>query len=360
MRILQLLNHTRRLNGHVHAAADLACAQTRLGHQVMIASGGGDFDKLLLENGVETAILSHERRAGPLLKSLGGLYRLARDWRADVIHAHMMTSAVLAWPVCKWLGIPLITTVHNEFERSSILMGLGTRVIAVSAAVGRSMAKRGIGRNRLRVVLNGTIGAARFEGKDRTPCVLKSPAIIFVGGQHPRKGLPDLFAAFEIVFGKYPDAHLYVVGGGPYLETYKADVSALACGPAVTFMGDQDDPFPFLLGADIFVLPSHADPAPLVLSEAREAGCAIVATNVDGIPELLEGGKAGILVSPHNPSEIAKWLCDLIANPTRLGEWRHNSQFNIAYLKVERVAHETLAIYSEACRQLGKALPTVA
>jgi glycosyltransferase involved in cell wall biosynthesis len=49
---------------------------------------------------------------------------------------------------------------------------------------------------------------------------------------------------------------------------------------------------------------SHADPAPLVLSEAREAGCAIVATNVDGIPELLEHGQAGILVPARDRTAL--------------------------------------------------------
>ena len=87
-------------------------------------------------------------------------------------------------------------------------------------------------------------------------------------------------------------------------------------------MQAQDDPFPFLLGADIFVLPSHADPAPLVLSEAREAGCAIVATDVDGIPELLEHGKAGILVPVREPATLSEVLCSLVENSATLREWK--------------------------------------
>jgi glycosyltransferase involved in cell wall biosynthesis len=352
MRILQLLNHTRRLNGHVHAAVDLACAQVKLGHAVAIASGGGDFDKLLAANNVETRLLNHERRPKELVKAEGALYRLARNWRADVVHAHMMTSAVLAWPVCQLLRIPLVTTVHNEFQKSSILMGLGTRVIAVSAAVGESMQKRGIGKSRIRVVLNGTIGAARFEGKDRTPRRLGSPSIIFVGGQHPRKGLPDLFAAFNILYKSHPAVRLYILGDGPHRKEYMAEVSAMECAPAVTFMGAQDDPFPFLLGADVFVLPSHADPAPLVLSEAREAGCAIVATDVDGIPELLEHGKAGILVPPRDPATLAQVLSSLIDDAEMLRQWRSKSQFNLDHLTIERVARRTLDIYQEASRQI--------
>jgi glycosyltransferase involved in cell wall biosynthesis len=352
MRILHLLNHTNRLNGHVHAAVDLACAQVKLGHRVAMASGGGDFDALLAANNIETMLLNHERRPAVLLKSLGSLYRLVRKWRPDVIHAHMMTSALLAWPVCKSAPIPLVTTVHNEFQKSSILMGLGTRVIAVSDAVGRSMQKRGISESRLNVVLNGTIGSARFEGKDRTPRHLDSPAIIFVGGLHPRKGLPDLFTAFDTVHKKNPTARLYVVGDGPHRDEYTKLVGTMDCASAVTFMGAQDDPFPFLLGADVFVLPSHADPAPLVLSEAREAGCAIVATKVDGIPQLLEQGRAGILVPARDPAALSAAICSLVAKPQALREWKEKSQYNVGYLSIARVARETLEIYAAASRQV--------
>ncbi len=352
MRILHLLNHTNRLNGHVHAAVDLACAQVKLEHSVAMASGGGDFDTLLAANNIETMRLDHERRPVPLLKSLGSLYRLTRKWRPDVIHAHMMTSALLAWPVCKAVRIPLITTVHNEFQKSSILMGLGTRVIAVSEAVRLSMQKRGISQFRLEVVLNGTIGSARFDGEDRAPRPLDAPAVIFVGGLHPRKGLPDLFVAFDSVHKRNPAARLYIVGDGPYRAEYTKLVGTLDCGSAVTFFGAQDKPFPFLLGADVFVLPSHADPAPLVLSEAREAGCAIVATKVDGIPQLLEQGKAGILVPARDTAALSAAICSLIENPQTLQKWRENSQYNIGYLTIERVARETLEIYAAASRQV--------
>ena len=303
-------------------------------------------------------LVRHERRPATLVQALRVLHRIVGHWRPDVIHAHMMTSAILAWPIGKMIGIPLITTVHNEFEKSSILMGIGTRVIAVSAAVKNSMQKRGVSERRLNVVLNGTIGSARFEGRDRTPRTLGSPSIIFVGGQHPRKGLPDLFEAFNIVHTRNGAVRLFIVGGGPYLERYRELVSGMKCANAVTFMGPQDEPFPLLLGADIFVLPSHADPAPLVLSEAREAGCAIVATDVDGIPELLDYGRAGILVPARDPASLSAALCSLIDNPADLRDWRANSQINLDHLRIERVARETLEVYATAVYQVGRRAQT--
>jgi glycosyltransferase involved in cell wall biosynthesis len=267
-----------------------------------------------------------------------------------------VTSAVLAWPVCRVLRRALVTTVHNEFQKSAVLMGLGTRVIAVSGAVGQSMQKRGISRARIDVILNGTIGSARFDGKDRTARPLETPAIIFVGGLHPRKGLPDLFAAFSTVHAKHQGAHLYIVGDGPCRDEYITTVNKMECNRAVTFTGPTDEPFPFMKGADIFVLPSHADPAPLVLSEAREAGCAIVATEVDGIPELLEQGRAGILVPPADPARLAEVLCRLLENAEVLEEWKKNSQYNVDYLRIDRVARDALAVYANAMRKVGRAV----
>ena len=348
MRIFHLLNHTCRMNGHVHAAIDLACAQVRLGHSAAMASRGGDFDDFLAANNVEIMQVNFERRPAALLKSLYKLQGLVRGWRADVVHAHMMTSAVLAWPVCQLVGVPLVTTVHNEFEKSSILMGLGTRVIAVSEAVGRSMRERGIPASRLDVVLNGTIGAARFAGRDRSPRRLDSPAVVFVGGLHPRKGLLDLFAAWEIVHAQNQTACLYIVGDGPHRAEYMNFVDSMNCRNSISFLGARDDAFQFLLGADVFVLPSLADPAPLVLSEAREAGCAVVATDVDGIPELLEKGKAGIIVPARDPAAFATAVLSLIQDPATLRQWREKSQFNIDYLRIDRVARETLKTYAAA------------
>jgi glycosyltransferase involved in cell wall biosynthesis len=348
VRIVHLLNHTKRLNGHVHAAVDLACAQVELGNEVAIASSGGDFDALLAKNGVKTVAIEHRRRPLDILRAVLSFRRFIRDWRADVVHAHMMTSAVLAWPACMLTGVPLITTVHNAFEKSAVLMGLGARVIAVSAAVSHSMQARGISKQRLSVVLNGTIGSARRRDKSRTPLDLPFPAIVFVGGQHPRKGLPDLLEAFNTLHREHNGARLYVVGGGPCQDEYATIANKMHCANAVTFVGPQDDPFPWMLGADIFVLPSHADPAPLVLSEAREAGCAIIATNVDGIPELLEHGRAGVLVPPRNPQKLSEALRTLVENPELLQQWKDGSQYNISHLTIERVARETLEIYAAA------------
>ena len=347
MRILHVINHTGRLNGNVHAAVDLACAQARLGHDVKMCHSGGDFEREFRANGVETEIVPLGRTPLALARATVGLASLMRRWRADVVHAHMVTSAVLATPGCRLTGRPLVTTVHNVFERSASLMRVGDRVIAVSAAVGRSMADRGLSDRRIRVVLNGTIGSARFAAGRPAARALQSPSVLFVGGLHPRKGVADLLAAFDRVHRDRPQARLYIVGEGPMEMEYRATAAGLSSGEAITFCGAQADPRPYLMGADIFVLPSLADSAPLVLSEAREAGCAVIGSAVDGIPELLENGKAGILVPVGSPEKLASAIGMLVDDEAALAHWRACSQFNIERLTIDRVARDTVCVYEE-------------
>ncbi|TXN44352.1 glycosyltransferase family 4 protein, partial [Methylobacterium sp. WL119] len=200
MRILHVLNHTYKSNGHVHAAIDLACAQRVSGHEVTIASSGGDFSNILEKNSVMHIELKLNRHPFSILKASWKLIKIVKQF--DIVHAHMVLSAILSVPACKLNKTPLITTIHNEFNREAILMGVGKRIIAVSGAVAQSMERRGIPKSRLRTVLNGTIGTPRCTGPIGASAIKKSPSILFVGGLHPRKGVIDLINAF-IILSKY-------------------------------------------------------------------------------------------------------------------------------------------------------------
>ena len=325
---------------------DLACAQAQQGHRVTVCSAGGGFDEILERHGVTHVVIDQGRKPRVLLVALIRLHRLLTRSRPDIVHAHMMTSAVLASLIRPLTRHRLVTTVHNEFQRSAILMGLGQRVIGVSQAVSNAMIRRGMSSKRVRTVLNGTIGSVRFPADLPTPRVLHRPAVVYVGGLHPRKGISDLIVAFKGVLRTHPDAHLYLVGDGPRRPAYEAMAHA-DDGRNILFCGNSDDPREYLLAADIFVLASHAEPAGLVLSEAREAGCAVVASNVGGIPEMLEGGRAGILVCPQRPDLLAAALTNLLDDPAHLAKAREDSQINIDRLSLARVWAETEAVYLE-------------
>ncbi len=347
MRILHLLNHTNVYNGNVIVAIDLSCVQSSMGHSVGLISNGGDFDALLAKYGVEHLKLDQTRRPSTITRAIWKLSRMVKSFQPELIHAHMMTGAVLAYVLKPFFGFRLVTTVHNEFEKSSILMGLGDRVVAVSKAVGESMVQRGVSRSKVCVVMNGVIGSPRLSKEPPTAKTLSHPAIGFVGGLHPRKGVDDLIAAFKITAAQIPQARLYIVGGGPYREAYEKLATATGIGDRIEFCGGQREPRSYLLGFDMFVLPSHADPAPLVLAEARNCGCAVIATSVGGIPEMLAGGKAGLLVPPQRPDLLAKAMIKVLSDEALLLDLRKRSREGLEYYTIERTCNDYQSHYEE-------------
>ena len=347
MKIIHLLTHTWRANGNVCAAVDLACAQADAGHTVYVCSSGGHFDAVLARHGVRHVKIAHGARSPRVAIELLALVRLIRAFKPDIVHAHMIASTLVGALLRTFLGFKFVTTVHNEFQQLAIVMGAADRVIGVSDFVTQSMIRRGIPARRIRTVLNGTISSPRFPDPPTQAAVLSRPAILYVGGLHPRKGVDNLIKAFGTICRRFPEAHLHLVGSGPHQAEYEALARDVAPAGRVIFCGHSDDPRPYMRGADIFVLASRSEPASLVLSEAREAGCAVIATEVGGNKEMLEDGAAGILLPPDRPDLLASALSDLLGDPSRLTEAKARSQINIDKMSLRRVAAETEQVYRE-------------
>jgi glycosyltransferase involved in cell wall biosynthesis len=362
MRILHLSNHCDEVgNGIMNVAVDLACTQSAMGHQVFFASGGGSYVALLEKHSVDHATIRQEwKRPHALPVSFLALGRLIRRLRPDIIHAHMMTGAILGRLLRLLPGgsrMRLITTVHNEWQRTATLMALGDKVIAVSAAVSRQMAARGVRSSKLMVVTNGPLGSPRrSKAAESMSPLMAGPMIVTVGGLYERKGIRELLEAFAIVAETRPDVTLHIVGDGPDRDAFIAAAKATSFADRIHFAGFQRDPRPWLAAADIFVLASRSEPFGLVLAEAREAGMAIVATRVGGIPEVLDGGNAGILVPPRDPGALAAALGELLDSSAELLRWRWRAKSNLGWLSVQRMAEETIGVYEAALSPASSSL----
>src|SRR5579883_516215 len=349
MRIVHILNHVQEIgNGIINVAVDLACLQAKAGHDVAVISGGGEYEILLSRCGVKHYQLDQTRKPIRILKAAVRYRAIIKEFQPDVVHAHMMTGVVLARLLRSGHKYVLVSTVHNEFQRASVLMGLAERVIAVSHAVQTSMVRRGVPKSKLRVICNGTVGSPRTRQiQEYESLPLQHPAIATVAGMYKRKGIAELIQAFEQIAHLLPQAHLYIVGNGPERLLFEAQARETAVADRIHFEGFQTEPQRYLLSCDIFVLASHHDPCPLVLSEAREAGCAIVGTQVDGIPEALDNGQAGLLVPPNDSAALAKTLVQLLGNADVLHEWKQRAHQDLERLSISRVNQETLAVYGE-------------
>ncbi len=349
MRVLHILNDIREIgNGIVNIAVDLACLQAKDQHEVAVASAGGEYEILLSKYGIKHYQLDQSRNPVNLLAAALSYRAVVQKFQPDIVHAHMMTGVLIAWGLKRDAEYALVSTVHNEFQRSAILMGLADRVIAVSQAVANSMIRRGIQKQKLRVVPNGILGSPRSHSiQDYQPLQLHRPAIATVSGMYTRKGISELIAAFAEVSAEFPQAHLYLVGDGPDISIFKAQVQYLGLGERIHFEGFQAEPQRYMLATDIFVLASHHESFGLVLTEARQAGCAIIASDVDGIPETLDNRQAGILVPPKDSSALATAIEKLLSDEELLQKWKEKAQQNLERFSASRFNQETLAIYRE-------------
>jgi glycosyltransferase involved in cell wall biosynthesis len=140
---------------------------------------------------------------------------------------------------------------------------------------------------------------------------------------------------------------MYIVGDGPQRHEFETQAHRCFGHSRIHFAGFVPDPQLYYQEADIFVLASHQETFGLVLTEARQAGCAVVATNVGGIPEALDGGEAGILVPPYRSDLLGSALIKLIEAPAELDRLRRRARENLEPFTVKRVSAQILDVYRE-------------
>ena len=139
--------------------------------------------------------------------------------------------------------------------------------------------------------------------------------IVCVAHFRPQKDHLTLLQAMELVKSKCPKAHLLLLGrteDATYLGGVQREIERLRLEQNVSLLGQRPDVPDILRGCDIGVLSSKSEGMPLVLLEYGRVGLPTIATNVGQCAEVLDNGKAGILVSPSSPNELAEALLDLV------------------------------------------------
>jgi len=348
LRILHGLRDVRCVgNGITNHVVDLACEQAAVGHTVAVVSTGGEFEEVLARHGVAHDCVEDAHEPLALVRRVRAFRGLLRAFRPDIVHVHSIPALVVALAArpfgSSWR---LVATVHRELQRSAIMLGLAERVIAVSDAGARSLVQRGIPARRLVVVHHGTLGSVRSRpAAGIEPMPLQRPAIVTVAGLYRHKGVAELIDAFAIVAAEFPAAHLYIVGHGPDRAAFENAASRSAFASRIHFEGFALEPQRYYASTDIFVLASHRESFGLAILEARDAGCAVIGSDVDGIPEALDGGRAGVLVKPNDSGALAQALRELLGDPKKLEAQRRAAQGNLEALTVARMQRETEKVY---------------
>ncbi len=190
-------------------------------------------------------------------------------------------------------------------------------------------------------------------------CINTSEAfkIVFVGTLSRAKGIEELLASMSFLIKDCPNIYLKIIGHTktPYVDNFiKPLIREYGLEEHVDlagFMRPEEIAKEFESAA-ILVLPSYMETSPNVVSEAMVAGVPVIASNVGGIPSLIEDGKTGLLVKPGDPVALADKIKNLFQNPEARRRLGDNAK-HIARKKhgPEIIARETYKIYETVLRQ---------
>ncbi|MGX2040715.1 glycosyltransferase [Methylocaldum sp. MU1018] len=255
------------------------------------------------------------------------LVRYLRRHRIDLVHTQLETVAVHGGIAARVVGIPAVHTLHTfAYANASIrearrgrlvwfsLRHFHDKVIAVSEAVGNHAASEGrLPSERISILYNGvdtrsfcpSDGSGRLSVRNSLGMPDKAAVVATVAVLRREKGIQYLIEAWPDVLKAVPNAYYLVVGAGPYESALKSLAAACNVADRVIFAGARKD-IPELLGSsDLFALPTLGDVLPTVLAEAMASGLPIVASDVGGVPEMIEPGKNGLLVPPADAPGLA-------------------------------------------------------
>ncbi len=186
-------------------------------------------------------------------------------------------------------------------------------LIGVSAyARDRTAELLGLPPERTATIYNG-VDLDLFSAGTRPPARAGPVTVLAVAHLIPEKGIAHLLRALAAVPPAL--ARLVLVGDGPEEARLRRLAEELGLAGRIQWCGLRDDVASLLRDADIFVHPATwAEAFGWTIAEAMASGCAVIATDVGGIPELIEHGRSGILVPPADPDALAQAMTRLASD----------------------------------------------
>ena len=307
------------IGGMEQVVVRLATAQRDAGHHVtVLALRGGPLEVELRERGVSVAVL----KRGVISRVVGAL-KYFMSTRHHIVHAHNPTSLHYA-ALSKFVSRGgLVVTIHGDQETHARLgtaleWKLANSIVVVSHAAKRNL-RLPCGDDKVTVIHNGIASTSDSDRRQPMRRALGAENRLvgaIVARIDGHKGHATLLNSLRILKDRGIHLMMLVIGDGAErsnLEHFAATLQLDA--QSVRFLGARRDVGDLLSAVDLFVLPSDTEGLPLSVLEAMAAGLPIIATRVGGLPELVDDGKEGILVTPGDAQGLAEAIERMSQDP---------------------------------------------
>ena len=286
--------------------------------------------------GSEVELLSPEGKRCHGWRQVGHLYRglrrCVRKYRPAVAHVQYMAPGALPCILLKWLGVPRIfATAHTDariYRSLRLVHFIQRHVVDVFTCITERAEKEFFGSSQLYHAgmtlprhAHVTIYNALPEHIELREAPRKelpnTPTIGVVSRLEEIKGMDLVIPAFAQLLTLCPQARLLIVGDGSLRGKMEAQARDLGVEAHIEWAGRQEQGAlqAFYDRIDLFWMPSRSEGFGLSALEAMARGCPVVASDVGGLPELLEEGKAGILIPPEDTDAIAHASCHILSEP---------------------------------------------
>jgi sugar transferase (PEP-CTERM/EpsH1 system associated) len=316
---------TLNIGGLEKVVLDLVRCRTQgvFSAQVVCLDAAGVLDQRFSEVGVPVETIG---TAGSVPRRILKLARRLRQLRPQVLHTHNPQAHLHGAWAGRLAHVPVV--VHTKHGRaypeqrvvaafSRLAVAWTSRFTAVSedaARVARDIER--VPARILQVIHNG-IDVERFSATG-TRSTGAGRRAVTVGRLDPIKDQTTLLRAVRFVVDKMPEFQLDVVGDGPSRRELEALRATLGLADHVHFHGYREDVAPYLAAADLFVLSSISEGAPLALLEAMASSLPAVATDVGGIREVIVPGETGYLAPASSPEALGRAMLAVLADPGTL------------------------------------------
>jgi glycosyltransferase involved in cell wall biosynthesis len=356
--ILQIYPKGDFFTGAAIQLRDLATGLAGRGHHVVVATR----PSVHWEHACAAARVVHApvpMRSAADLPSAWALARLIREHRIEIVHCQKGRARTLALLAGLAVKIPVLVLnrgVSFTPDRWSRL-GYTTRrvaaIVAVCRSIERGLVAAGVPAGKIEVIYSGT-DLGRFhpgvDGRGIRGELGLGPdhALVTQVGIRSWRGNDDVLEAMTRVCHAAPHARLLFVGAPPPRVPMLRDKAfRRGIGDSVFVLGHRHDIPEILAGSDLVVDASYAGLGLTgSLREALAVETPVVATDIEGHPELILEGETGLLVPPRNPDALAQAILRVLENPTRAKAMARAGRKRVeAMFSMTQKIHRTEALY---------------
>jgi glycosyltransferase involved in cell wall biosynthesis len=297
---------------------------------VAVCAPPGQLDAELDARARRFVFADRGRSARGVTAAILAVARVCRRFNPDVVHAHNVKATAVAAAGSRLAQPtqrpPVLATLHgvaaDEYRAAADILRRSADIVAcVSEDVRRRLVMAGHPGQHTVVIRNGVApatpcAASRRQQLDRELGLDGAPVVISVGRLAPVKAQDRFLAAAAYIRRAVPEARFLLVGDGPLRGALERQAAALGLSDTVGFTGARLDARELVARASLMLVTSRSEGLSVAVLEALAAGVAVVATDVPGMRELLEGG-AGIVVRDASAEALAEQAVGLLRAPCR-------------------------------------------